>query len=452
MPILKMSATGRSLVAQAVAHLRTPLYRNAYAWMVSTGATAVLGILYWILAAKFYSEEAVGWNAAAISALMLLSGVSQLNLMSALVRFIPGAGRSTGRLVGYSYLISLLAALLLASALLWGFGARLASLNIPGADLKFGLWFILGVMSWSIFSLQDSVLTGLREAIWIPIENIAYAVVKIGLLVLLARPLPQSGIFLSWVVPVMLTLLPVNYLIHRRLIPRHVQASGPQSKPLQPGQIARFVAGNYAGSLFWLASMQVLPILVTIQGGAAAGAYFYLPWTVASALRLVVMQMTASLTVEGARDELQLSRYSYRFLKTLALLLVPAVIVVLLAAPFILQLTGSNYAAEGLTLLRLLVISVLPSAVILVYLSIARVQQKAAEIALVQGASFVLLVSLSYIFLPVHGIKGVGFAFLISETIFAIVLAITQLRPLLLPLVGQRPDWPLAAPKIGEED
>src|SRR5260221_11418977 len=97
-------------MARLMAHLRTPLYRNGYALILSSTVTSGLGVLYWVLAAHNYSTEAVGMNSAAISTMMFLAGVSQLNLTSALMRFLPGAGKATFRLVIYTYLISVVIA------------------------------------------------------------------------------------------------------------------------------------------------------------------------------------------------------------------------------------------------------------------------------------------------------------------------------------------------------
>lgn len=47
--------------------------------------------MYWVLAARFYSAEMVGLSSAALSAMLLLSGISQLSLNSVLVRFVPQA-------------------------------------------------------------------------------------------------------------------------------------------------------------------------------------------------------------------------------------------------------------------------------------------------------------------------------------------------------------------------
>ena len=47
----------RRLPPRVTEHLQSPLYRNGYALVVATGATSVLGFLYWILAARRYSAR-----------------------------------------------------------------------------------------------------------------------------------------------------------------------------------------------------------------------------------------------------------------------------------------------------------------------------------------------------------------------------------------------------------
>src|SRR5919198_1318996 len=119
-------------VAPLAAQLRMPLYRNGYALMLSTGMVSALGMAYWVLAAHHYSAEAVGLNAAAISAMTFVSGIAQFNMGGAL------------------------------------------------------LLFVLATMVWGIFAQQDNVLTGLRQAVFVPLENVLYALAKIGLLLALA--------------------------------------------------------------------------------------------------------------------------------------------------------------------------------------------------------------------------------------------------------------------------
>src|SRR5712692_394265 len=99
-----------AFVGRVISHTRIPLYRNGYALILSSAMTSGLGAVYWIIAARNYSVEDVGINSAAISAMMFLAGISQLNLMSALVRFVPRAGRGTKRFAIFAYGISMIVA------------------------------------------------------------------------------------------------------------------------------------------------------------------------------------------------------------------------------------------------------------------------------------------------------------------------------------------------------
>src|SRR5512139_3328907 len=93
----------RPQLARLIDHLRTPLYRNGYALVFSSTATSVLGVVYWVLAARYYTTEAIGLNSAALSTMMFLASLAQLNLMNALNRFVPSAGAATARLVISAY-------------------------------------------------------------------------------------------------------------------------------------------------------------------------------------------------------------------------------------------------------------------------------------------------------------------------------------------------------------
>ena len=62
----------------------------------------------------------------------------------------------------------------------------------------------------------------------------------------------------------------------------------------------------------------------------------------------------------------------------------PIVVVVIVGAPLILQVFGSEFAEEGTMLLRLMALAVLPRVLIEVYLSVLRAQSRARTLALVQ--------------------------------------------------------------------
>ena len=109
-------ATRRARISEPVARvfsaLRDPVYRGSYALVANTVGTNVIGAVYWAVAARLYGPEAMGRAAALISALMLVATLSQLNLSSTLMRFLPQMGAmSAGRLIKFGYLASSLTAL-----------------------------------------------------------------------------------------------------------------------------------------------------------------------------------------------------------------------------------------------------------------------------------------------------------------------------------------------------
>jgi O-antigen/teichoic acid export membrane protein len=125
--------------------------------------------------------------------------------------------------------------------------------------------------------------------------------------------------------------------------------------------------------------------------------------------------------------------YSRQAFAQTARLLIPVVLFVVVAAPYLLHLFGKNYASEASTLLRLLSLATLPQILTGLYLAIARIRRSAGSVVAVQASMFVISLALSYFFLVKFGITGVGIAWLISQTIMALVLYFTQLRSVLWP-------------------
>ena len=154
-------------------------------------------------------------------------------------------------------------------------------------------------------------------------------------------------------------------------------------------------------------------------------------WMIVTALQLVALNLTTSLTVEATLDRAKLSAYSRRVLVQTARLVVPLVIIVFLGAPLILQVFGSTYAIEASALMRWLALGTLPNILIALFISLARVQNRPGIIMLVQGTLSLLILGLSYLLLPPLGITGIGIAWFASQTIVAMFLLLTLLRPIL---------------------
>jgi O-antigen/teichoic acid export membrane protein len=290
------------------------------------------------------------------------------------------------------------------------------------------VWFLFAVVSWNIFSLQDSALTGLRRAAWIPLENLTFAIAKIVLSIVFAPRFPVLGIMLSWTLPLVFLLIVTNIVLFGKFITKHIP-NGKQSESLAPKKMVRFIAGDYLSTLVWIGVVECLPILILSRLNAEACAYYFLSHTIAYFFCLVSDNMGMSLVTEGAIAPENLMFNARRILVKCASIILPAALIIQISAPWILLLFGKDYAQHAPMVFRLLVLSAIPHMFISVFISTARVQKKTFEIFVVLGMLSFLLVLINYFLMDLYAIDGVGWAWLISQTIVAAVIFFTRLKP-----------------------
>ncbi len=398
----------------------SPLLRNGYALMANTVVTGMLGLAYWLLAARHYSPADVGRASAAYAAMNLLAGITALSLIGAMARFIPQSGRATGRLIRLGYGLSVLTAVV-GSVVFLSITGRPGSSYSELTGLKAGIIFTGAVIIWSLFTLQDGALVGLRNANWVTLENALFGLAKIGMLLPLAALVPHAGIYISWIVPAALAVPLVNWLIFRKLLPRHAKKTR-DARPPSRRQVGRFLAGDVSGALLLLATVSLVPVLVALFVAPGTNAYFYMAWTIGCTLDLLAANMALSLTVEGAFDPVKLAVNAKAALRKMLMIGVPVAVVAALLAPWILGLFGPGYAREGAPILVLLAAATLPRTLTEIYLGALRAMNRTSRVALVQGVRAVLVLGLTLVLTKYMGIIGAGIGVLISQVVVAIAV------------------------------
>ncbi|MFD0888539.1 hypothetical protein ACFQ08_28730, partial [Streptosporangium algeriense] len=293
-----------------------------------------------------------------------------------------------------------------------------------------GLFFLASTLIWSVFTLEDVTLAGLRKATWVPVNSLCYGLVKMAMLVGLAFALPRDGIFVSWIIPAAMVLIPINLLLFRKVIPRHVERTESTARPLAFGEVGRFLAGDYPGTLSILASVYLIPVLIAARVDEVTFGFFSMAHTLGSLIELLAMNMATSLTVEGSFDRDRLASNSRRALRRAFMIIVPIVVVTILAAPLILRVFGPGFADQGTLLLQLMALAVLPRVLIEIYLSGLRAAGRARRLAFVQICLAVLVLAGTLALFPSAGIEAVGYALLLSELLIA-ALIFSGLRKML---------------------
>ena len=413
--------------------LDVPLVRNAYSLVGATLVTSVLGVVFWIVAAHAFSTADVGTDAALISAMMFLSRVGQLNLASGFNRFVPTAGGRRRRLVLLGYAASITVAVVAAAIFVAGIGMWAPRLSILSHEHWRAAWFVAATAVWTIFVLQDSVLTGLGEAQWVLWENAAYGIFKLFALLAFAALLPHAGVFVAWTAPLIVLVLPVNRLLFRRLIPaRHDEAL----EAVDARAISRYISVDFVASTLVAATSGLMPLVVLATLDARASAYLYLAWTMAYTVHVLSENVGMSFITEASRDPERIVDYARKTLAHALRIVVPLAAVLALGAPLVLRAFGTDYASHATRLLQLLAISAIPNAIVNTYLSVARVQRRMGRIVAVTSVQSVTIFAVATVLLHVVGLTGVGLAWLLTQTSVATVLVFGEFRTLWLPYLS----------------
>lgn len=388
--------------------------RTAYALMLSTALSAVLGLGFWLLAAQSYSAANVGRGVAAVAALKILAALSAGGFIGALVRFIPHAGHAASGLIRRAYLISALLSTCIASLFVLTTSQWSTYGFLAGAAA--GIGFVLAVLVWGILIIQDGILTGLRAAIWIPVGNTAFSAAKLLLLAVFATALPATGIYVSWAAATLVSVLPLGWLIFRRLIPK--KTSGHHNALPPAREIRRFLVKD---NLKWLPgtlTVTGLPVLVALCLGPQDNAYFYIPYVLSGTASVAVVAVASSVPHVTASARNTIIGIVFRQLATVV---TPILITLFVGAPWILALFGSDYAQHGASLLRLLSCAMIPAVFMESYFAVLRAQGRSRRVGFLEVVHGLTVLVGAYTLLPIMGPSGAGVALLAGPILIVAV-------------------------------
>jgi O-antigen/teichoic acid export membrane protein len=409
-------ADGPGRLRGVLTNWRAPQHRDGLALVLSSGLTSVIGLLYWVAAARLFAPDVVGVNNTLISTMTLLGVAAQLNLGNALLRFVPVAGGSARRLVLTCYAVGLAAAGVVGAIFALGAAWWAPELlhAVGGGPLL--AFFVLSTPVWTVFVMQDYVLTAIKRATLVPVENLVFSLLKIALLVPGALVAFFGAIAVSWVLATALIVLAVTAYLLRSL---PASAADAPPSPIRPRTVARFVTADWVGGLFTNAVEFGLPLLVLVTLGAGEAATFGIAWAIAYGLYLVSHGMGQSLVAHAAADPAALDAARRSMVtKSLALIL-PAALVIVPGAGLILSVFGAHYVATGTTLLALSSLSAVPNVIVTAALFGARVTQQRAVLFGVPTVLALLVIPPALVLMPAFGLTGVGIALLAGQTVMA---------------------------------
>lgn len=416
-------ATSRERIAQL---WQVSLYSNAVYLILANAASAVLTFGFWIVVARFYPPEDVGIASAVISAAGLLAALSYLGLGVGLIRFLPGAGGKSRSMINTVFTVGVLCSIVAAVVFAAGLGVWSPELLFLRENPVYLAAFIVFVIVANLWTLAQETIIAVRRTRFVLTQNLICGLLRIIMPIPLAALFHSFGIFASWSVSLGLALLITVFLFLPRVAAGYRPAPSFNAGILK--KMLRFSLANYLSMLFLTAPGLMLPVMVLNLRGAGDNAFFYIAWAIAVVLNIIPSGPAFSLFAEGSHDEKKLKLNTRRALKMTYLILVPAVILTVAIADYLLLLFGDPYSENAASLLRILAVASLPLAVDVIYLGVKRVERNLAVVIGLPMIMMIITLLLSYLFLPRLGINGVGIAWLAACTVVALPVAINMLR------------------------
>lgn len=334
--------------------------RNVGTLFATTGLSSLAGFVYWTLAAREFTQIAVGYASASVSAITMLGTIGVLGFGTLLIGELP---KRTGRL-------GLIWAALLASAVLSLLLGLAFTVVAPSVSKKFvaicatpvnAALFIAGAVLTAVTLLFDQAAIGLLRGGWQVSRNTAMALLKLLVLVGAATFVSRTsslGITVSWVAATGLSMLPIAIALRLGKI---AVLHGPDWRSLR--RLGKQTWSHNCLNLAVTVPRSFMPVLVTVVVSPAANAAFYVAWVVIGFLYILPSHLGTVLFAVSSAVPHEIAK-KLRFSLRLSLVTgVPGMVACAVGSPLVLGVFGAAYARMAELPLAILIIGY-PSVVV----------------------------------------------------------------------------------------
>src|SRR4051812_9323867 len=142
------------------------LLRNSGMMMAATAVNLALGYVYWIVAARAYSVQAVGLGAALLAAMTLAWTISSLGIGNSVVQLLPGepSGRRFASTVNAAILVAAGLGMLVALAIVGLVPVLGSDFDALWQDPAYLVAFVLGTAAIIVADIVDKVFIAERSS------------------------------------------------------------------------------------------------------------------------------------------------------------------------------------------------------------------------------------------------------------------------------------------------
>lgn len=331
------------------------MVRNSLYLIVSSGLQAALGFAFWIVAARLFTTAEVGTASSLISAMGVISYLGLLGLNNTFDRYLPTA-RNRDQLItaGLSLVALCGAAVGLIYVLLIPILAPHLSFVEQRPALAAG--FVAMTAASTANLLTDSVFISSRRAgLCTTTDGAVGGITKLICAVALGGT-GAFGLFFAsasgFAAAALASVILIAATLHWR------PSFSKMVEEIKP--VLRFSGANYIGNILNMLPILVVPIIVLDRLGSSTAAYYFVAFQVALLLYSTAYAVGQTSLTEGSQAGVDWRQVMKRSRRVLAVLCVPACLLLALAAHWIMLVFGARYSQHGTTSLIVLAIAAVP--------------------------------------------------------------------------------------------
>src|SRR5580704_8967296 len=394
------------------------LYRGSAILLANTAATAVLGVAFWTVAAHRYPAVSVGLFSGVTAAVSLLGTVAALGLPNVMIRHVAGIENPLELVALTVAAIATVGTLICLGAVLV-LGPHLPpSLHVGQHGGMVVLVTILVVVT-AVSSVIDAGLIAIRYSSLVLIKNLLGSLVKVGALLLLAR-FASAGLLIAFGLGLVLSTGVSVVALARRLGGRWAAAG---SLRLLRRYLS-LTSANYLATVMGILPLTVVPVEVLVIRGAEQTARFAVAFLIVGFLNLIPSTVAQVLFAEASRRGTSLRDQLVRAVRGVYALLLPAVFVIVAAAPLLLSLFGAAYASAATGCLRVLAVGTLMTGGTYLVDSLLIARDRKGAYVFINGVNAFLVLGCVAILLP-HGLTAAAAGWALAQGLsFLIGLAV----------------------------
>ncbi len=355
---------------------------TTFAYLVAKqGATAVLGLAYWILATRLFASHDVGLAAAASSLAAFLAAVGVLGIPILLLAELSSLEESARRTMFTTGLAIACSVVLVLSVIAMALSPFLGkSLRQIGQDPVTAVLLVAGTVATVATITFDNAATGLHLGSAQLTRGTIGGLLKplcVGLLVV-AGVKTSAGLLLAWAAALAVSVMVCFPML--RLGTRHGAGAGSlRNRMALTRRYGLLSFHHHVLNLSINSISYIVPLIAALLIAPQQVAYFTSAFLLSASVLIIPYLLALALFAEKAGDEELLHRHVRRTLPLGLALCGAIVVVVQFVAPLALRIFGPAYSQNGTTALRLLIL-VGPSYVVKDhYVAIRRAQGRLAD-------------------------------------------------------------------------